>query len=221
MVLRKLRRPAHSTVVAYVALVLAMGGTAVAATGGTFLLGKGNAAGRTTSLANHGTGAALRLAAHNLTTAPLSVGRNKSKIRNLNADYLDGLTSARLQRRVSGTCANGSAINAVRAGGRVACGPRILWAVVASNGTLVRGTPGATADRTTTGEYTVAFPVAVSACAFFASAGLPGSTGAAPVAIVGASGVNSDPKAVFVTTYTESNNAFGANDAAFHLLVVC
>src|SRR3954471_22625529 len=110
MVLRKLGRPAHSTVVAYAALVLAMSGTAVAATGGNFLLGKANGAGHTTALTNHGTGAALRVAAHNLTTAPLSVGRNKSRIRNLNADFLDGITSAKLQRRVSGTCANGSAI---------------------------------------------------------------------------------------------------------------
>src|SRR4051794_32733925 len=142
MVHQKLRRPAHSTVVAYAALVLAMSGTAVAATGGSFLLGHANGAGRTTSLTNHGTGAALRVAAHNLTTAPLSVGRNKTKIRNLNADFLDGLTSARLQRRVTGACSNGSAIRTIRAGGRVVCGTRILWAVVNSDGSLARGTAG-------------------------------------------------------------------------------
>ena len=139
MALRKLHRPSHSTVVAYVALVLAMSGTAVAATGGTLLLGKGNTAGRTTALTNHGTGAALRLAAHNLTTPPLAVGLNHTKVRNLNADFLDGLTAARLQRRVSGTCGNGSAIRTVRAGGGVACGPAIMWAVVNGTPSIVRG----------------------------------------------------------------------------------
>src|SRR4051794_35452853 len=164
MVHQKLRRPAHSTVVAYAALVLAMSGTAVAATGGNLLLGHGNGAGRTTSLTNHGTGAALRVAAHNLTTAPLSVGRNTTKIRNLNADFLDGITSAKLQRRVTGTCGNGSAIRTVRAGGRVACGPRIMWAVVGADGTMARSTTGATSARVTTGKYTVEFPTDVTGC---------------------------------------------------------
>src|SRR5947209_11083395 len=144
MAFRTLGRPSHSTVVAYAALVLAMSGTAVAATGGSFLLGRSNGAGATTSLTNHGKGAALRLTTHTLTTPPLAVGRNHTKVANLNADFLDGLTSARLQRRVSGSCANGSAIAQVRAGGRVSCGPRIMWAVVNSDGTLARSTGGVT-----------------------------------------------------------------------------
>jgi len=221
MVHHKLRRPAHSTVVAYAALVLAMGGSAVAATGGSFLLGGANGAGRTTSLTNHGTGAALRVAAHNLTTAPLSVGRNKTKIRNLNADFLDGLTSARLQRRVTGTCANGSAITTVRAGGRVTCGPRIMWAVVNSDGSLARGSAGTGASKGANGQYSVTFPVDVHLCAYFAASGLSGTTGAAPAAIAGASSINGSPKAVLVATYQEGNGAFGAQDSGFHLLVVC
>lgn len=136
MDIRKLRRPAHSTVVAYLALALAMSGTAVAATGGTFLLGKANSAGRTTSLVNHGTGAALRLTAHNLTTPPLTVGKNRTRIRNLNADFLDGVTSGRLQRRVAGTCGNGSATGpsgsvagwgAVRASSGPSSTPTVRW----------------------------------------------------------------------------------------------
>jgi hypothetical protein len=221
MAIKKLRRPTHSTVVAYIALVFAMGGTAFAATGGSFLLGKANSAGRTTSLVNHGTGAALRVAAHNLTTPPLAVGKNRTKIRNLNADFLDGLTSAQLQRRVSGTCANGSAIRTVRAAGRVDCGPRILWAVVGADGALARGTSGTAATKTGTGQYQVTFPVAVSNCALVSGGGLPGSAGAAPVATVGTSIMNANAKGVFVATYQESNGAFGGADSGFHLLVVC
>ena len=39
---RGMKRPQHSTVVAYLALFVALGGTASAATGGTFLLGRSN-----------------------------------------------------------------------------------------------------------------------------------------------------------------------------------
>jgi hypothetical protein len=221
MLHRALRRPRHSTVVAYLALLVAMSGTAFAATGGTMLLGKGNGATHTTSLVNHGQGAALRLSAHTLTTPPLSVGRNHAKIRNLNADFLDGLTSAKLQRRVSGACGHGSAIRTVKAGGRVACGPRLMWAVVNADGTLARSTAGVASSRSTTGQYAVTFPINVTNCAHLSGDGTAGNAGAAPVAIVGTSGLNSNAKGVFIATYSESNSSFGLNDAAFHLVVVC
>jgi hypothetical protein len=122
---------------------------------------------------------------------------------------------------VSGTCAHGSAINAVRAGGRVTCGPRIMWAVVNSDGSLARSTGGVASSRGANGQYTVTFPVDVHLCAFLPASGLSGNTGAAPAAIGGASSSNSNAKAVLVATYQEANGAFGAADAAFHLLVVC
>jgi hypothetical protein len=86
-----MKLPRHGTVVAYVALFFAMGGTAMAATGGTFLLGKSNSATATTSLSNSA-GTALSLSSKS-GTAPLSVNKNKTKVGYLNSDLLDGLDS--------------------------------------------------------------------------------------------------------------------------------
>lgn len=85
-----MRLPKHATVVAYVALFVAMGGSAYAATGGTFILGHSNYAHETTSLKNTGTGPALRLSPEKGTTPPFAVS-NGTKITNLNADKVDGL----------------------------------------------------------------------------------------------------------------------------------
>ena len=56
-----MRRPSHGTVVAYLALTLAMSGTAYAATGGTFILGQTNKANRPSKLVNTKSGPALTL----------------------------------------------------------------------------------------------------------------------------------------------------------------
>jgi hypothetical protein len=87
-----MRLPKHATVVAYSALFVAMGGTAYAATGGTFVLGHANTAGHATTLKNTGAGAALSLQTAKTTTAALAVP-NTTKIAHLNADRLDGLDS--------------------------------------------------------------------------------------------------------------------------------
>jgi hypothetical protein len=64
-------RPSHGTVVAYLALFVALGGTAVAANGGNFILGQSNSAGNPTQLTSPTTNAAgaLRVANTNTTTA--------------------------------------------------------------------------------------------------------------------------------------------------------
>jgi hypothetical protein len=84
-----MKRPSHGTVVAYLALFMAMSGTAVAATGGAFLLGKSNTAGATTTLTSSGAGAALALKAHSASAPALSVN-TKAVVPNLNAAYLGG-----------------------------------------------------------------------------------------------------------------------------------
>ncbi len=79
---------------AIVALVLGTG-TAYAATGGKFILGRANAASSTTTLSNS-TGTALTL--NSKAGQPsLRVNRN-TKVPNLNADLLDGVDSGSLAR---------------------------------------------------------------------------------------------------------------------------
>ena len=114
----RLKKPAHATVIAYLALFFAMGGTAVAATGGTFILGKSNYATTTTNLSNSA-GPALALYPK-AGTAPI-VTNSAIKVTNLNADRLDGYDQASFQRRVTGTCASGRYVRAVGATGAVTC----------------------------------------------------------------------------------------------------
>jgi hypothetical protein len=91
-----LRTPTHATVVSYLALFVALGGSAYAATGGDFILGHANKAGQTSSLTNAGAGPALKLASRK-GTPPLAVS-NDTKVTNLNADTLDGLNSTAFAR---------------------------------------------------------------------------------------------------------------------------
>jgi hypothetical protein len=114
----RLKKPGHATVIAYLALFFAMGGTAVAATGGTFLLGKANYATSTTSLSNSA-GSALALYPK-AGTAPI-VTNSTTRVTNLNADRLDGLDQASFQRRVTGTCTAGRYARAISATGAVTC----------------------------------------------------------------------------------------------------
>jgi hypothetical protein len=81
------RRHSPATVISIVALFIALSGTAYAATGGTFILGKANAAGAVSSLTNTA-GTALRLSSK-AGTPPLSV-TSTVQVPNLNASLLGG-----------------------------------------------------------------------------------------------------------------------------------
>ncbi len=83
-----LRRPSPATIISVIALLFAMSGTAVAATGGDFLLGKSNTATSITSLSNT-KGTALSLSSAS-TKPPLTVS-NSVQVPNLNASELGGL----------------------------------------------------------------------------------------------------------------------------------
>ena len=94
-------RVTPGAVVGTAALVIALSGTAVAATGGTFLLGHINRTTSNTVIANS-KGTALVLAGKK-GIAPFGVNGNKVKVPSLNADLLDGLDSTKFQQRVSRT----------------------------------------------------------------------------------------------------------------------
>jgi hypothetical protein len=81
-----MRRPSPAIVISLIALIFAMSGTAVAATGGAFLLGKSNTARSVTGLANsRGPALSLSSAANK---PPLTVS-NSVRVPKLNASYLD------------------------------------------------------------------------------------------------------------------------------------
>lgn len=108
----------HATVVAYLALVVALSGTAFAATGGALKLGMVNRAGDTTVLQSK-SGSALSLRSER-GAPPLRVNGG-AKVPRLNADRLDSLDSSELQRRVTGTCDVGTSIRSIDADGSVVC----------------------------------------------------------------------------------------------------
>lgn len=99
-------------------LVVVGTGVADAATGGALVLGQRNKATATTTVVNT-KGAPLALVAGR-GAAPLAVNSH-TKVRNLNADEVDGLDSAQLQRRVGRSCTAGSAIRSISASGQVTC----------------------------------------------------------------------------------------------------
>ena len=85
-----MRRPSPSLVISLVALVFSMSGTAYAATGGTFVLGKANAESSVSSLSNS-RGTALNLSS---AAGKPSLTINRSvQIPNLNASELHGISA--------------------------------------------------------------------------------------------------------------------------------
>jgi hypothetical protein len=82
-----LHRPSAATVISLIALFFALGGTAVAATGGAFILGKANTATSVSSLTNT-KGTALSLSSPSA-TPPLTVS-NSVQVQHLNASQLGG-----------------------------------------------------------------------------------------------------------------------------------
>ena len=89
--IRRLPRPSAPIVISLAALLLAMSGTAVAATGGDFLLGKSNTATSVSSLTNS-KGTALSLTA-GPTAPPLTVSNN-ALVPKLNASFVGNIPAS-------------------------------------------------------------------------------------------------------------------------------
>ena len=101
-----MRKPSPATIIATVALFVALGGAAVAATGSSFILGQPNSAASTSSLAASVVGGkVLQLSNTSSTTGSTALGLNVTsghapftvntgiKVANLNADTVDGRDS--------------------------------------------------------------------------------------------------------------------------------
>jgi hypothetical protein len=110
------RRPSLATAISIVALVFAMSGSAYAATGGTFILGKANKATSLTSLSNSkGTALALSSAGGK---PPLTVN-SSVQVPSLNASELGGVpaTGFLTGHSLSGTLTEGNGAPIALAGG--------------------------------------------------------------------------------------------------------
>jgi len=92
------------------------------------------------------------------------------------------------------------------------------FAVVDSDGTLVRGSNGTSASNQGTGAYEVLFANTVRQCVFTASTGSAGSNGQNFPGFVTVAAREGNIRGVYVTTYDIAGNPA---DFAFHLNVRC
>jgi hypothetical protein len=92
------------------------------------------------------------------------------------------------------------------------------FAVVDSDGNLVRGTNVIGAQKLDTGIYDVEMNSPVKKCVFTATTGLPGSTSVNDPAYITVAGRGGEDDGVFVKTYDINGNSA---DFGFHLNVRC
>ena len=91
-------------------------------------------------------------------------------------------------------------------------------AVVDADGTLARGRGATGVIHTTEGIYEVDFTKDVSACAYTASIGLPGTTGGSDPGTVTVAGRSETPNGVYVQTFDRKGRA---QNLGFHLILSC
>jgi hypothetical protein len=200
------------TPLAWIALgIVLTTGTAEAATGGAFVLGRANSTAGTTSLtSSNATPLSLRGPTN---TAPLSIGVNQTVVPHLNSDLLDGLHASAFQRKLTGQCLAGEVVAGLNGVGTLVCRPvPTQWfAVVSADGSLDSGTDGVDSGRYLkgAGSYYVQVPADASQCAWTAT---PAGKGTATVGAIA-----SHDDYVAVSTFSGTT----ATDLPFHLLVTC
>src|ERR1700739_3068865 len=106
------------------------------------------------------------------------------------------------------TCSADAGERAIRSG----------WAVVQSDGTLVRGGNTTGAIHLDPGVYEVDFGHSVKKCVYTATIGLPGSDGTNAASFVTVAGRGNNVDGVFVTTFDQHGDP---TDLGFHLNVRC
>lgn len=96
----------------------------------------------------------------------------------------------------------------------------VLFGVVNPNGTLARGSAGATsnAEGAGTGNYEVIFRQNIRACAYTVSPGSPGALGVAPSGETSVQGDNDNVGGVFIHL-SDHNGRPETN--GLHLIVAC
>lgn len=95
---------------------------------------------------------------------------------------------------------------------------RVLWAVVSSDGRLVRDKGARDANRLSGGHYEVIFDRNVRSCVYVATIGLPGAQGESAPGQISTAGRNGARNGVFLDT---RNSSGGSASRGFHLVVNC
>lgn len=93
-----------------------------------------------------------------------------------------------------------------------------LWAVVAGDGSLIRGSGVTTTAALNIGRYEVTFNRDVTTCALVAGLGLGDSISVPAPGSIGTNGRAGNANAAFVITYDAAGTTV---NAAFHLAVFC
>ena len=221
------RRPSHATVVAYLALFVALGGTAYAAnewTGanivdesltGADVRGKNGTA---TTAAVNGSLTTFDIAGQKADAAngtPFVPGTlTQWDIRDNSIAAKDILANSIGTNRITDNSLTGTDIVDFSLSNEDV---GVLFAQVNADGTIANSSGGVTGLRLGTGTYEVDFGRDISSCAFVSTQGEAG-VGGAVGAITGVTDRSGNADAVFATTRTDAN---ALADRALQLVVVC
>jgi hypothetical protein len=222
------RRPSHATVIAYLALFVALGGTAYAVdtVGSSDIIDESiltqdlkNGEVKSPDIGNGGVQNA-DLAA-NAVTSP-KVLDDTQVGGGLAATDLAANSVGTSEIATDGVAALEIANDSIDQGEIVDFGLSnedvgVLFAQVNANGTIANSSGGVTANRIALGQYEVDFGRNITLCAFVMTQGEAGA-GGAPGAITGVTDRGGNAEAVFATIRTNANVSA---DRAFQLVVVC